>query len=115
MAGAKLIVMYPAPKDMNEFERAYSEEHVPMAAPIFKAAGATKAVFSKMTGSPAGTPAFHRIAEIHFPSAAALQACAASKGGQDALAHARKISNGGAPVIMIAEEDVVTLAPAATT
>ena len=42
MAAAKLIVMYPAPKDMAAFERAYSGEHIPMAAPIFEAAGATK-------------------------------------------------------------------------
>jgi uncharacterized protein (DUF1330 family) len=79
-----------------------------MAAPIFQAGGATKAVLSKATGSPTGSPAFHRIAEIHFPSLAALQACAASKGGQDALAHAQKISNGGAPVVMIAEEETVS-------
>ena len=107
MAGAKLIVMYPAPKDMAAFERAYHDEHIPMAGPIFQAAGATKAVFSKATGSPGGSPAFHRIAEIHFPSLGVLQACAGSKSGQDALAHAHKISNGGAPVILIAEEDVV--------
>jgi hypothetical protein len=50
----------------------------------------------------------HRIAEIHFPSLAALQACAESKGGQDAIAHAHKISSGGAPIIVIAEEDTVT-------
>lgn len=108
MAGIKLIVMYPPPKDLDAFERAYSNEHIPMAVPIFQAAGATKAVVSKVTGSPAGSPAFHRIAEIHFPSLAALQACAASKGGQDALAHAQKISNGGAPVVMIAEEETIT-------
>jgi uncharacterized protein (TIGR02118 family) len=108
MAGAKLIVMYPSPKDLDAFERAYSGEHIPMAASIFQAAGATKAVLSKATAAPTGSPAFHRIAEIHFPSMAVLQACAASKGGQDALAHARKISNGGAPVILIAEEDVVS-------
>ena len=35
MAAAKLIVMYPMPKDMAAFERAYSAEHIPMAAPIF--------------------------------------------------------------------------------
>lgn len=108
MAGAKLMVMYPAPKDMAAFERAYHDEHIPMAGPIFKAAGATKAVFSKAIGSPSGAPPFHRIAEIHFPSLAVLQACAGSKGGQDALAHAHKISSGGAPVVLIAEEDVVT-------
>ena len=48
MAAAKLIVMYPMPKDMAAFERAYSAEHIPMAAPIFQAAGATKAVLTKM-------------------------------------------------------------------
>lgn len=108
MAAAKLMVMYPAPKNLDSFEEAYNKEHIPMAAPIFQAAGATKVVLSKMTGSPSGEPPFHRIAEIHFPSIAALQACAASKAGQDALAHAAKISNGGPPVVMIAEEETVT-------
>jgi uncharacterized protein (TIGR02118 family) len=72
----KILVMYPMPKDMDAFERAYAGEHIPMAAPIFKAAGATKAVLTKVSGSPAGTPAFHRIAEIHFPSTETLQKCA---------------------------------------
>ena len=110
MAAAKLMVMYPMPKDMNSFERAYSTEHIPMAAPIFQAAGATKAVLIKISGAPAGTPPFHRIAEIHFPSLEALQACAASQAGQKALAHARTISNGGPPIVLIAEEEIVPLA-----
>ena len=108
MAAAKLIVMYPTPKDMDSFERAYSGEHIPMAAPIFQAAGATKAVLTKISDATTGAPPFHRIAEIHFPSSEVLQKCTASKAGQDALAHARTISNGGPPTILIAEEDVVT-------
>ena len=32
MAGIKLIVAYPAPKDVDEFETRYTEEHIPMAA-----------------------------------------------------------------------------------
>lgn len=108
MPAAKLIVMYPSPKDLDAFELAYTNEHIPMAGPIFQRAGATKAVLSKVTGSSTGLPSFHRIAEIHFPSLAALQACAESKDGQDALAHAQKISNGGPPVIMIAEEETIT-------
>jgi len=105
----KILVMYPTPKNMDAFEHAYSSEHIPMAAPIFKAAGATKAVFTKMSGSPAGTPAFHRIAEIHFPSMEKLQAGAASQHGRDAIAHAHKISNGGPPTVLIGDEEVVTL------
>lgn len=104
----KILVMYPTPRNMDAFERAYSSEHIPMAAPIFKAAGATKVVFTKMSGSPAGTPAFHRIAEIHFPSIEKLQACAASQPGRDAIAHAHKISNGGPPTVLIGDEEVVT-------
>ncbi len=108
MAAAKLIVMYPMPKDMDAFERAYSAEHLPMAAPIFQKAGATKVVLTKISKAATGTPAFHRIAEIHFPSPEALQACAASQAGRDALAHAHKISNGGPTTVLIADEDVVT-------
>src|SRR5205823_930321 len=107
MATAKLMVMYPMPKDMAAFERAYSAEHIPMAAPIFEAAGATKAVLTKILEAASGTPAFHRIAEIHFPSMEVLQTCAASQAGRSALAHAAKISNGGPPVVLIAEEEVV--------
>ena len=104
----KLLVMYPMPTNMDAFERAYAKEHIPMAAPIFAAAGATKVVFTKVSASPAGKPAFHRIAEIHFPTQEKLQDCAASQPGRDAIAHAHKISNGGPPVVLIGDEEVVT-------
>jgi len=51
---------------------------------------------------------FYRVAEVHFPSMAALEACAGSSGGNEVLQHAMKISSGGPPVIMIAEEDSFT-------
>jgi len=57
---------------------------------------------------PQGEPQFYRIAEVHFPSMEALQQCAASAGGKETLAHAVKISSGGPPVMMIAEEDTFT-------
>jgi hypothetical protein len=41
-----------------------------------------------------------------------LNACAASQGGRDALADAARISNGGAPIVLVATEDVVTFAGA---
>jgi uncharacterized protein (TIGR02118 family) len=102
VAGVKLIVMYPRPKDIDAFEKVYEEEHVPMA--VQKLEGKTKLVASKVIASPQGTPAFYRIAEIHFPSMDALQACANSKGGQETVAHAVQISSGGPPVMLIAEE-----------
>jgi len=106
MAGVKLIVMYPTPKDVAAFERVYQEEHVPMA--VKKLAGKTKLVATKVQSSPQGKAAFYRIAEIHFPSLEALQACAASAGCKETLGHAAKISSGGPPVILIAEEQTFT-------
>ena len=104
MAATKLIVMYPPPADVQTFERLYTDEHVPMA--VAKLEGKTRIVATLVKASPQGAPAFYRIAEIHFPSLEALQACAASAGGKETLAHAAKISTGGPPVVLIGEEQV---------
>ena len=106
MAAVKLVVMYPRPKDIDAFEKAYQDEHVPMA--MEKLKGVTKFVATKVIGAPQGTPPFHRIAELHFASMESLQACAASQGGSETIAHAASISSGGPPVIMVAEEQSLT-------
>ena len=111
MPAVKFLVLYPRPKDIETFEKLYQNEHVPMA--VEKLAGKTKFVATKVLGSPAGTPPFYRVAEIHFPSMAALEACAASEGGQQTLAHARSISSGGEPIFLIAEEETFTFAQTA--
>jgi uncharacterized protein (TIGR02118 family) len=109
MAATKLIVIYPTPKDVDAFERAYSAQHLPMAAPVFAASGATKAVLTRVAGAPAGAAPYHRMAEIHFPSHEMLTACVTSQAGREVLADARNISNGGAPIVLIGTEEVVTL------
>jgi len=106
MATAKLVVIYPRPKDIDAFEKVYLNEHVPMA--VSKLAGKTKIVASKVLASPQGTPPFYRIAEVHFPSMQALEACAASEGGKETVAHAVAISSGGAPTFLITEEQTFT-------
>jgi uncharacterized protein (TIGR02118 family) len=100
----KLVVIYPRPDDIEAFETVYNRDHVPMA--VAKLGGKTKIVASKIVGSPQGIPSFHRIAEIHFPSVEALQACAASDGGKQTIANAVAISSGGAPIFLLAEEEV---------
>jgi uncharacterized protein (TIGR02118 family) len=106
MAAVKLLVLYPRPKDIEAFETLYQKEHVPMA--VEKLVGKTKFVATKILGSPQGTPPFYRIAETHFPSRQALEACAATPGAQETVAHAIRISTGGAPIVMIAEEETFT-------
>jgi uncharacterized protein (TIGR02118 family) len=106
MMSAKLIVAYPQPRDVQAFDSVYLNEHVPLA--VAKLAGKTKIVSTKILQSPQGTPPFYRIAEVHFPSMETLQRCAESPGGKETLAHAMKISSGGLPVIMVAEEESFT-------
>jgi len=53
MAGVKLVVMYPRPKDVAVFEKIYQDEHVPQA--VAKLGGKTKIVATKILGSPQGT------------------------------------------------------------
>jgi len=62
----KLVVMYPRPRDIEAFEKVYADEHLPMA--IAKLAAKSKMVGTRILGSPQGTPPFHRIAKVHFPS-----------------------------------------------
>jgi uncharacterized protein (TIGR02118 family) len=99
----KLIVIYPHPKDIQAFETIYNRDHVPMA--VERLVGKTKIVATRVLGSPQGKPAFHRVAEIHFPSMEALEACAASQGGKQTLANVVSISSGGTPIFLVAEED----------
>ena len=106
MAGAKVIVLYPTPRDASAFERAYTQEHAPMVTPqTFK--GMTKFVAVKVLGTPDGSPPpFSRIAELHFPSMEILQSAAASSSAQKAVAHAVSISTGGKPIFLVGEEEV---------
>ena len=108
MAEVKLAVIYPRPKDVESFEKVYTSEHVPLAGA--KLGGKTKIVATKVLGSPQGIPPFYRVAEVYFPSMQALEACAASDGGKEVLAHAVKISTGGTPIFLVAEEETFAFA-----
>lgn len=107
MAEAKIVVIYPRPTDVEVFEKAYLEEHVPLA--VEKIKGVTKFAATKVIGTPDGSTApFQRIAELYFPSMEALQESAASAGTQEAVAHAFSISTGGPPIILVTEEETTT-------
>ena len=99
----KLVVLYPPPTDVTTFERRYRAEHAPMV--LQKIPGLKKFVAAQVLGSPAGAPAYQRVAELYFDSVESLQAAMGSAGGQEAVAHAIEISTGGAPVVLIAEDD----------
>ena len=97
----QLLVIYPPPKDAASFERAYKEQHLPYACPRLMAEGATGVTTKRVLGSPSGTPAFHWISFIDFPTPEVAKGCAQSKGGQEALQHAASISSGGQPQYLL--------------
>jgi uncharacterized protein (TIGR02118 family) len=108
MAETKIVVIYPRPTDLDAFEKAYVEEHIPLA--MEKIKGVTKFAATRVVGTPDGsTPPFYRIAELYFPSIEALQESTASAGTQEAVAHAFAISTGGPPIILVAEQETITL------
>jgi len=100
---AHLLIMYPAPKDPKAFDRAYRDEHLPYAGPRLK--GATSVVTKRVLTPPSSTSPYHTISDVTFPSIEALQATASSLGGKEALAHAASISTGGAPLILVVNDE----------
>ena len=103
MGDIKIIAVYPQPANVEEFERAYTDHHVPM---VSKVKLLKKFVATRIIGTPDGnTPPFYRIAELYFSSMEDLKDALADPAGQETAAHAIAISSGGTPLFMIAEED----------
>jgi uncharacterized protein (TIGR02118 family) len=101
--GVKVVIIYPRPQDEAAFERAYLEEHVPLAETKLK--GMTRLVLTKVTGSPQGKIAAYRIAEVYFSSMSDLQTVMGSDAGKEVIAHAQSISSGGPPLVLFCEEE----------
>jgi uncharacterized protein (TIGR02118 family) len=102
---AHLFVMYPTPKEPESFDRAYRESHLPYAGPRLQGAGATGVATLRVASPKGGEAPFYAISDVSFPTLDALQACAASVGAREALAHAASISTGGAPIVLVLTDE----------
>ncbi len=106
MAGTtsvKIVVIYPRPTDESEFERAYTQEHIPMVEDKMK--GITRLVLTKVLSSPQGKVSAYRMAEVHFSTMDDLNKAAESDAGKQVIAHAVKISTGGPPIMLICTDE----------
>jgi uncharacterized protein (TIGR02118 family) len=103
MTGVKVVVIYPRPVDEKAFEREWSERHKPLVEEKLK--GMTRFVDSRVVGSPMGRVAAYRIAEAHFSNINELNKALESDGGKEVLAHAASMSSGGAPIVLLCEEE----------
>ncbi len=106
MPEVRLTVMYPTPTDVEAFDKAYAEEHLPLVAQ--KMTGHTKFVTTRVLAAVGEErPLFYRIAEFYYPSEAELEEALVSEGAPETAAHAASISTGGMPVIFVSEEETL--------
>jgi uncharacterized protein (TIGR02118 family) len=95
---AELVVMYKTPKDTADFDKHYSEKHIPIAKKI---PGLRKyAVSQGPVATPAGPSAFHLIAILSFDNLAAIQAAFGSAEGKAAAADVQTFATGGADMLL---------------
>jgi len=103
MTGVKIVVIYPHPVDEKAFEHEWSQKHQPLVEE--KMRGMTRFVATRVLGSPHGRVTAYRIAEAHFSNRNELNKCLESEGGKEVLAHAAAMSTGGAPIVLVCEEE----------
>ena len=66
---AKLIALYRKPEDVQAFDRAYFEIHIPL---VRKIPGLQRVQISRVTGAPRGEPELYLITEMYFADGAAM-------------------------------------------
>jgi uncharacterized protein (TIGR02118 family) len=95
-----VVVLYNWPKDTAAFEKYYSAKHIPLVGAKAKEIGFSKAVLIKFAKNADGSkPAHYRMAQLWFPSEAALKAGMATPGFKEVAGDIPKFSTGGQIVL----------------
>ena len=101
----KLIALYPQPTDVQQFEADYAEHLVMLHEKTGIPADARPYTVTKFLPTPDGPPAFYLMFSLPFESPEALEAAMSSTGMQEVAADAVRISSGGAPTILIGNQE----------
>ena len=100
----KLMVLYPFPTDVEQFEKDYREHinffHNKMNIPT----DAHPYTVTKIQTDPENQAPYYQIFTMPFPSSEALQKAMSSPEMQEVAADATRISSGGAPVILVGSD-----------
>jgi uncharacterized protein (TIGR02118 family) len=95
-----VVVLYNWPKDTAAFEKYYAASHLPLLNSKAKEIGYSKGMLIKFAPNADGSkPAHYRMAQLWFPSDAALKAGMATQGFKDVAADLPKFSTGGQLVL----------------
>ena len=101
----KLNVLYPQPTDADQFEKDYAAHvqllHEKTGIPIDQKPYSV----TKYMPGPDGPAPFYQMFSLPFDSPEALQAAMSSPGMQEVAADAHRISSGGAPTILVGNEN----------
>ena len=106
MAEVKLIVLYPYPTDIDQFNRNY-QEHLKLLHNKMQIPGnAQPYTMMRFLEMPQGKPLYYQMFTMPFPSVQALQQAMGTKEMQEVAEDAARVSSGGPPVILVAVEGV---------
>ena len=95
-----VVVLYNWPKDTAAFEKYYAASHLPLVGAKAKEIGFSKAVLIKFSKNADGSkPAHYRMAQLWFPSEAALKAGTSTPGFKEVAGDIPKFSTGGQIVL----------------
>ncbi len=96
----KLTVLYTPPADVEAFDAHYTSVHLPL---VDTLPGLLRAETSVCVGTPDGSPApYHRIAELYFDDADAMNASFATEQGRKTGADAQELAaRTGSTVAMV--------------
>jgi uncharacterized protein (TIGR02118 family) len=91
-----VVVLYNWPKDTAAFEKYYSATHIPLVGAKAKEIGFSKAVLIKFAKNADGSkPAHYRMAQLWWPSEAAMKAGMGTPGFKEVAGDIPKFSTGG--------------------
>lgn len=91
-----VTVLYNWPKDTAAFEKYYSANHIPLVGAKAKEIGFSKAILFKFAPNADGSkPAHYRMAQLWWPSDAAMKAGMATPGFKEVAGDIPKFSTGG--------------------
>lgn len=100
---ARLIVLYPPPRDAEAFEHDYFGSHMPL---MRRLVGPDIVLTTHRVRHLTGTSQpVYRVAEIEFPSLDALRAYVASDRAREGQVSSERVSTGGPPTYMVCATD----------
>jgi uncharacterized protein (TIGR02118 family) len=104
MTTLKLMVLYPVPSDVEQFEKDYAEHlalfHKKMGVPIDQ----KPYTVTKMHSDPSNPAPYYQMFSMPFASKEALDEVLGSAQMADVAADAGRISTGGAPVMLVGSD-----------